>query len=131
MSLHLATRRRAPAAAIDAMLGIAGAWPATAQSGDETVSYTPGKGVLFKTQSGDFALRGGGLFTFDAGVFGPLSVQSEYSRVRIDRDTGANPTFHGRHLQAAYLLTGESRPSIVAKSHMFRGVISEPKPDNL
>jgi phosphate-selective porin OprO/OprP len=62
------------------------------------------------------------------GVFGPLSVQSEYSRVQVDRDTGSHPTFHAGHLQAAYVLTGESRPYIVAKNHMFRGVISKPKP---
>lgn len=62
------------------------------------------------------------------GVFGPLSVQSEYSEVRINRDAGSDPTFRGGHLQAAYVLTGESRPYIVAKNHMLRGVISKPKP---
>ncbi len=45
-----------------------------------------------------------------AGVFGPLSLQGEYFRIRVDR-TGGNSTvnFDGFYGQASYFLTGEHR----------------------
>ena len=76
MSFKLATGRTATAATVAA--------PASAQGSDDTVTYTSGKGVLFKTQSGDFALRGRGLFTFDAGVFD--GGQPEIENDRAVRD---------------------------------------------
>jgi hypothetical protein len=66
------------------MLAALGAASATAQGSDDTVTYTPGKGVLFKTQSGGFALRGRGLFTFDAGAFS--GGQPEIENDRAVRD---------------------------------------------
>lgn len=64
------------------------------------------------------------------GIFGPLSVQGEYHRVGVDAAGGTDPTFHGGYLQAAWLLTGESRQYVVAKNHMFRGMMWRPKVEN-
>lgn len=64
------------------------------------------------------------------GVFGPLSIQSEFHRVEVKGAGGTNPSFQGGYVQAAYLLTGESRPYVVAKNHMLRGVIGRPKVAN-
>ena len=40
---------------------------------------------------------------------GPFSVEAEYLGVDVNRSAGAEPTFSGYHVQASYVLTGESR----------------------
>ena len=40
---------------------------------------------------------------------GPFSIESEYITADIDRDNGDEPDFDGFHVQASYVLTGESR----------------------
>ncbi len=40
---------------------------------------------------------------------GPFSVEAEYLSVDIDRRNNPDPTFDGFHVQASYVLTGESR----------------------
>jgi len=73
----------------------------------------------------DTVVRG----NLEAGVIaGPLSVQGEYHRVRVDRARGPDPAFQGGHVQLAYVLTGETRPYLMDKTHMLRGVIGPAKP---
>jgi len=40
---------------------------------------------------------------------GPFSAEAEYLYTELDRDAGGDPEFSGFHLQASYVLTGESR----------------------
>lgn len=40
---------------------------------------------------------------------GPFSAEAEYLYTELDRNSGSNPEFSGFHLQASYVLTGESR----------------------
>ena len=40
---------------------------------------------------------------------GPLTVETEFFRVAVNRNTGLEPTFNGFYAQATYTLTGESR----------------------
>lgn len=52
--------------------------------------------------------------TFKTGVelafqSGPFSAEAEYLRADVKRDIGNEPTFNGYHVQASYVLTGESR----------------------
>ncbi|MHC4178561.1 MAG: OprO/OprP family phosphate-selective porin [Planctomycetota bacterium] len=42
-------------------------------------------------------------------VYGPLSVQSEFLSWWLDRETHANPFFHGAYGYVSYFLTGENR----------------------
>lgn len=44
-----------------------------------------------------------------AGVYGPFSVQGEYVRAAVNRNSGVEPTFGGYYVEASYFLTGESR----------------------
>ncbi len=44
-----------------------------------------------------------------AGVYGPFSVQGEYVRASVNRNSGVEPTFGGYYVEASYFLTGESR----------------------
>jgi phosphate-selective porin OprO/OprP len=44
-----------------------------------------------------------------AGIFGPLSFQSEYVRSDVETELGGDLTFDGYYLQAGYFLTGENR----------------------
>lgn len=60
-----------------------------------------------------------------AGVYGPLSVQSEYIRSDVDTQLGGDLTFDGYYVQAAYLLTGEHRPY-----RHDSGRFENPKPKN-
>ena len=50
---------------------------------------------------------------------GPFSVEGEYLAADVSRNTGADPTFSGYHLQASYFLTGEKRGY---RGGVFRGV---------
>lgn len=81
-----------------------------------TLSSTPGNtfgrssGRLVDTGNipGDvnyFTLFGGEL----AGIYGPFSVQGEYIRADVDRETGGDPGFNGYYGYASWFLTGESR----------------------
>lgn len=47
-----------------------------------------------------------------AAVFGPLTLASEYGRVRLERTTAGapDPEFDGFYVFATYFLTGETRP---------------------
>ena len=49
-----------------------------------------------------------------AGVWGPLSLQGEVMRAKVQRDGMSNARFDGGYVQASWLLTGESRPYKVA-----------------
>ncbi len=60
-----------------------------------------------------------------AGVYGPFSLQGEYFRNSIDRETADDITIGGWYTQASYFITGESRP-YKAKSGTFGRV----KPKN-
>lgn len=53
----------------------------------------------------DSTLKGGLELAFQRG---PFSMEAEYMMVDIDNDND-DPTFDGYHVQASYLLTGESR----------------------
>lgn len=44
-----------------------------------------------------------------AGIYGPFSVQGEYVRAAVNRNSGVEPTFGGYYVEASYFLTGESR----------------------
>lgn len=62
--------------------------------------------------------------TIKAGVeaafqYGPLSIEGEYLMVKVNRFNGDEPTFAGYHIQASYILTGESRGY---RNGVFRGV---------
>jgi len=42
---------------------------------------------------------------------GPFSLQGEYLKANVSRDTGfADANFDGAYVSASYFLTGESRP---------------------
>ena len=56
-----------------------------------------------------------------AGSYGPLTLQSEYIRTEVARDTGADPTFAGWYVQGAWMLTGEHRGYNTA-SGIFKGI---------
>jgi phosphate-selective porin OprO and OprP len=53
---------------------------------------------------------------------GPFSAEAEYFNVDVDTDTDADPSFGGYHVQASYVLTGESRGY---RNGIFRGVSPE------
>ncbi|WP_176758686.1 OprO/OprP family phosphate-selective porin [Limimonas halophila] len=61
-----------------------------------------------------------------AGTRGPVSVQGEYHLVAVDR-AGADAVFRGGYVQAAWLLTGETRPYVHAKGQMRRGMLGRPR----
>ena len=46
-----------------------------------------------------------------AGVFGPLTVAGEAGKLWLDRFNVVNNSFTGYYGYAAYMLTGETRPS--------------------
>ncbi|MBC7160847.1 MAG: hypothetical protein H5U26_01890 [Immundisolibacter sp.] len=67
-------------------------------------------GVLANTNS---FLAGGAEL---AGMWGPVTLQSEYMRMSLDRKGAAtDPDFSGWYVQTAWLLTGERRPYKVAE----------------
>lgn len=57
---------------------------------------------------------------FAAG-FDSLTLQSEYIRAQVSRDTGADPTFSGWYAQSAWMITGEKRPYDVGTG-VFKGI---------
>lgn len=64
------------------------------------------------------------------GIMGPASVQAEYYQARVQRvpyqtmtTAQQNPRFHGWHIQAAYVLTGEHRVY-----NFDNGTLHNPKP---
>jgi phosphate-selective porin OprO and OprP len=68
----------------------------------------------FNRLGGEFAL-----------INGPWSLQAEYLTLGIDRETAADPWFHGGYVQAGWFVTGESRPYDAAK-----GSFSRPRPEH-
>ena len=50
---------------------------------------------------------------------GPFSMEAEYLSADVSRDAGPEPTFSGYHVQASYVLTGESRGY---RGGVFRGI---------
>lgn len=54
----------------------------------------------------DSTLKLGGDFAYQSG---PLSVEAEYLRAKVNRDAGPEPVFTGFHVQSSYVLTGEAR----------------------
>jgi phosphate-selective porin OprO and OprP len=53
---------------------------------------------------------------------GPFSAEAEYLLADVDTDTGSNPSFGGYHVQASYVITGESR---AYRDGLFRGITPE------
>ena len=43
-------------------------------------------------------------------VYGPLSLQSEFFAMTVNRTTGASNNFYGAYAFVSYFLTGENRP---------------------
>jgi len=60
-----------------------------------------------------------------AAVFGPFSVQGEYTMTDVDND-GADPSFNGWYIYGSYFLTGEHRPYKAGK-----GVFGRVKPKSV
>ncbi len=60
-----------------------------------------------------------------AAVLGPLSLQGEYVRADVNNRGGQDPSFDGYYAQAAYTVTGETRPYKSSK-----GAFGRIKPDN-
>ncbi len=58
-------------------------------------------------------------------LYGPFSVEAEYLTVDLNRNAGREPRFNGYHIQASYVLTGESRGY---RNGVFRGVTPENHP---
>jgi phosphate-selective porin OprO and OprP len=50
---------------------------------------------------------------------GPFSLEAEYFTVDVNRDLGQEPRFDGYHIQAGYVLTGETRSY---RNGVFRGI---------
>lgn len=78
---------------------------------DDSIAYVPGRGLGIASESGDFALRGKGLFAFDAGTFsgGVLSIDDD----RDVRDVIVNITgraFRDFKFQFAYDFIDENNP---------------------
>jgi phosphate-selective porin OprO and OprP len=57
--------------------------------------------------------------------FGPFSIEGEYLMVDVGREEGDEPTFNGYHVQAGYVVTGESRDY---REGVFRGVSPKNNP---
>ena len=56
-----------------------------------------------------------------AGVWGPFSVQAEYLKADVARDSGfSDVDFDGSYVSASYFLTGESRPYSAKKGKFGR-----------
>jgi phosphate-selective porin OprO/OprP len=61
--------------------------------------------------TGDFAAVSDQLYGVEfAWIHGPLSFQTEFMAVPVDRETAANVLFHGGYAYVSYFLTGEHRP---------------------
>jgi phosphate-selective porin OprO/OprP len=52
---------------------------------------------------------------------GPTTLQAEYLQTQVSRDSGPDVTFHGAYLQAAYMITGETRRYDTATA-IFTGI---------
>ncbi|MGR9106562.1 MAG: OprO/OprP family phosphate-selective porin [Gammaproteobacteria bacterium] len=62
-----------------------------------------------------------------AGVYGPFSLQGEYTYVDVNRNSGfSNPTFDGWYIQGSWILTGESR-----EYEFEDGIFKNPKPSTI
>lgn len=68
--------------------------------------------------SSDLAVNTGNITNVDsvnllgleaAAVYGSASLQGEFVRAAVNRNTGIEPTFGGYYVEASYFLTGESR----------------------
>jgi len=56
-----------------------------------------------------------------AGVYGPSSLQAEYTQTNVDRLSGLpSPSFNGGYVFVSYFLTGESRPYLVEEGEFDR-----------
>ncbi|MEM7650679.1 MAG: porin [Pseudomonadota bacterium] len=60
-----------------------------------------------------------------AAIWGPLSLQGEYFRAKVDTDSGPEPTFDSAYIEGSWIITGESRPYKTSSA-----TIGRPKPDN-
>ena len=56
-----------------------------------------------------------------AGVWGPFSLQGEYTIAMAEATAGSDPDFDAHYVQASYMLTGEKRPYDASKG-IFRFV---------
>lgn len=88
-------------------------------------------GSINSTGSGNIRAKSYNVVTGEAlGIFGPASVAGEYYQATVkrvpvinDSATASNPRFHGWHMQAGYLLTGETR-----KYDFATGTLRNPTP---
>jgi phosphate-selective porin OprO/OprP len=56
-----------------------------------------------------------------AGVYGPASLQAEYTRMDVSRMSGLpTPSFNGGYVFASYFFTGETRPYIAEEGEFDR-----------
>jgi len=82
------------------------------------------------SSSGDFAVATGTISGVEsinllgleaAGVYGPFSLQGEYTKAYVNRHTGVDQQFSGYYGEASYFITGESR-NYSAKTGRFERV---------
>lgn len=87
-------------------------------SSSDSFSFSSRAENQLSSASSDLAVNTGTISNADsvnllgleaAGVYGPFSVQGEYVRAAVNRNSGVEPTFGGYYVEASYFLTGESR----------------------
>src|SRR5690606_9614725 len=86
-------------------------------------------GFGFVGLPGPVAARTGWLLGVEAAMNrGPLLLQGEYFRYGLERDTPGlkDPVFGGWYAEAAYLLTGETRPFNTASAAFGSPVPAKP-----
>jgi phosphate-selective porin OprO and OprP len=127
----------------DAPIGLAGRFVYAPKVGDGLFHF--GLSAAYEDRRDDNTLRfrdrpearpGGGVRLIDTGNVtlventlkyglelayqaGPFSIEGEYLSADVSRETGAEPTFSGYHVQTSYVLTGEKRGY---RGGVFRGV---------
>jgi phosphate-selective porin OprO/OprP len=87
-------------------------------SATDSFSFASRAENQFSSASSDLSVNTGTITSVDsvnllgleaAAVYGPASVQGEFVRAAVNRNTGLEPTFGGYYVEASYFLTGESR----------------------
>lgn len=98
-------------------LGVAGSHRIPDSSND-SFSFSSRAENQLSSASSDLAVNTGTITNVEsinllgleaAGIYGPFSVQGEYVRAAVNRNSGVEPTFGGYYVEASYFLTGESR----------------------
>ncbi len=98
-------------------LGIAGSHRIP-DSATDSFSFSSRAENQLSSASSDLSVNTGTITNVDsvnllgleaAAVYGPASLQGEYVRAAVNRNTGIEPTFGGYYVEASYFITGESR----------------------